>query len=158
MSIPVSQFITPPPPPPPLSLLGVHIFILYICVSVSALQTGTSFFWHDGVRRLKSHFPRRHLKTWKKWSQTTMVMLRNSRTGMQQTNMCLLKLLNFSTKSMSMWHSCLELLPSSPSSVSMVFQSRQVGYGTINRIQFFSLLNPRGCQIYCLASQSLSFF
>ena len=31
MSIPVSQFITPPPPPPPLSPLGVHMLVLYIC-------------------------------------------------------------------------------------------------------------------------------
>ena len=42
MSIPISQFITPPPPPPPLSPLGVHTFVLYICVSISALQTGSS--------------------------------------------------------------------------------------------------------------------
>ena len=34
MSIPISQFITPPPPPPPppLSALGVHTFVIYICV------------------------------------------------------------------------------------------------------------------------------
>ena len=37
MSIPVSQFITPPPPPP-LSRLGVHTFVLYICVSISACK------------------------------------------------------------------------------------------------------------------------
>ena len=43
MSIPISQFIPPPPPPPPpLSPLGVHTFVLYICVSISALQTGSS--------------------------------------------------------------------------------------------------------------------
>ena len=43
MSIPISQFITPQPPPTlPLSLLGVHIFVLYICVSISALQTSSS--------------------------------------------------------------------------------------------------------------------
>ena len=42
MSIPTSQFIPPPPPPPPLSPLGVHTFVLYICVSISALQTGSS--------------------------------------------------------------------------------------------------------------------
>ena len=43
MSIPVSQFIPPPPPPPPpLSPLGVHTFVLYICVSISALQTRSS--------------------------------------------------------------------------------------------------------------------
>ena len=41
MSIPISQFI-PPPPPPSLSPLGVHTFVLYICVSISALQTGSS--------------------------------------------------------------------------------------------------------------------
>ena len=40
MSILISQFI--PPPPPPLSPLGVHMFVLYICVSISALQTGSS--------------------------------------------------------------------------------------------------------------------
>ena len=44
MSIPISQFI-----PPPLSPLGVHTFVLYICVSISALQTGSSahsfFIW-----------------------------------------------------------------------------------------------------------------
>ena len=43
MSIPIAQFITPPPPPrrcfPPL---GVHTFVLYICVSISALHTGSS--------------------------------------------------------------------------------------------------------------------
>ena len=38
MSVPISQFI----PPPPLSPLGVHTFVLYICVSTSALQTGSS--------------------------------------------------------------------------------------------------------------------
>ena len=42
MSIPIAQFITPPPPHPPLSPLGVHMFVLYICVSISALQTGSS--------------------------------------------------------------------------------------------------------------------
>ena len=45
MSIPISQFITPPPlPPPPLPLspLGVRTFVLYIGVSISALQTGSS--------------------------------------------------------------------------------------------------------------------
>ena len=30
-----------PPPLPPLSPLGVHTFVLYICVSTSALQTRT---------------------------------------------------------------------------------------------------------------------
>ena len=46
MSIPISQFI-PPPPPPPAFPLGVHMFVLYICVSISALKTGSSvpFFW-----------------------------------------------------------------------------------------------------------------
>ena len=38
MSIPIAQFI----PPPPLSPPGVHTFVLYICVSISALQTGSS--------------------------------------------------------------------------------------------------------------------
>ena len=42
MSIPISQFITPPPLPPSLSPLGVHTFLLYICVSISALQTSSS--------------------------------------------------------------------------------------------------------------------
>ena len=42
MSIPVAQFITPPPPPPAASPLGVHTFVLYICVSISSLQTGSS--------------------------------------------------------------------------------------------------------------------
>ena len=42
MSIPIPQFITPPPPAPLLSPLGVHTFVLYICVSISALQTGPS--------------------------------------------------------------------------------------------------------------------
>ena len=33
MSIPISQFIPPPHPPPPLlSPLGVHMYVLYICV------------------------------------------------------------------------------------------------------------------------------
>ena len=40
MSIPISQFIPPPPPTLPLSPLGVHTFILYIWVSITALQTG----------------------------------------------------------------------------------------------------------------------
>ena len=30
------------PPRRPLSPLGVHMFVLYICVSISALQTGSS--------------------------------------------------------------------------------------------------------------------
>ena len=30
------------PSPPQLSPLGVHTFVLYICVSISALQTGSS--------------------------------------------------------------------------------------------------------------------
>ena len=42
MSVPISQFIAPSPPPPPLSPLDVHTFVLYICVSISALQTGSS--------------------------------------------------------------------------------------------------------------------
>ena len=43
MSIPVSQFIPPPPPPPPAAYpLGVHTFVLFICVSISVLQTGSS--------------------------------------------------------------------------------------------------------------------
>ena len=42
MSIPISQFIPPPPPPLPLSPLGVHMFVLYICVSISALETVSS--------------------------------------------------------------------------------------------------------------------
>ena len=37
MSIPISQFI-----PSPLSPLGVCTFVLYICVSISALQTSSS--------------------------------------------------------------------------------------------------------------------
>ena len=42
MLIPISQFITLPPPLPlPLSPLGVHMFVLYICVSISALQTSS---------------------------------------------------------------------------------------------------------------------
>ena len=35
--IPIFHFI-----PPLLSPLGVHTFVLYICVSISALQTGSS--------------------------------------------------------------------------------------------------------------------
>ena len=42
MSIPISQFIPPPPPCPLLSPLGVHTIVLYICVSIFALQTGSS--------------------------------------------------------------------------------------------------------------------
>ena len=38
MSIPISQFIPPIPPPPLLSPLGVHTFVLYLCVSVSAYK------------------------------------------------------------------------------------------------------------------------
>ena len=41
ISIPISQF-KPPTCPSPLSPLGVHTFVLYICVSISALQTGSS--------------------------------------------------------------------------------------------------------------------
>ena len=37
MSIPISQFI----PPHPLSPLGVHTFVLYICFSIFASQTGS---------------------------------------------------------------------------------------------------------------------
>ena len=42
ISTPISQFI-----PPLTSLLGVHVFILYICVSISVLQIRSSipFFW-----------------------------------------------------------------------------------------------------------------
>ena len=36
MSIPISQFI-----PPPFSL-GIHTFVLYFCVSISALQIRSS--------------------------------------------------------------------------------------------------------------------
>ena len=39
MSIPISQFI---PTSSQFSPLGVHMTILYICVSTSALQTGSS--------------------------------------------------------------------------------------------------------------------
>ena len=39
MSIPISQYIPPPPLPPPLSALGDHTVVLYVCVSISALQT-----------------------------------------------------------------------------------------------------------------------
>ena len=43
MSIPIAQFITPPPRPPcGFPPLGVHTFVLYICVSISALQTSSS--------------------------------------------------------------------------------------------------------------------
>ena len=35
MSIPISQFI-----PTPFSLLGVHVFVLNVYVSISALQIG----------------------------------------------------------------------------------------------------------------------
>ena len=42
MSIPIAQFITPPPPPRHFPRLGVHTFVLYICVSISALQTSSS--------------------------------------------------------------------------------------------------------------------
>ena len=54
MSIPISQFI-PPPPPLPLSPLGVHTFVLYICVSISALQRGSSvpFFEYFKSNHLK---------------------------------------------------------------------------------------------------------
>ena len=41
MSIPISQFITPPPLPPAFPF-GVHTFVLYICVSISVLETGSS--------------------------------------------------------------------------------------------------------------------
>ena len=33
---------TPTPTPPPLTPLGDHTFVLYICVSIPALQTGSS--------------------------------------------------------------------------------------------------------------------
>ena len=43
MSIPIAQFSTPPSPPHRgFSPFGVHTFVLYICVSTSALQTGSS--------------------------------------------------------------------------------------------------------------------
>ena len=42
MSITISQFITPTSPLPAVSPLGVHTFFLYVCVSISALQTSSS--------------------------------------------------------------------------------------------------------------------
>ena len=36
VSSPISQFV-----PPPLSHFGIHTFVLYVCVSVSALQIGS---------------------------------------------------------------------------------------------------------------------
>ena len=45
MSIPISQFI-PLPTHTLLSPLGVHTFVLYICVSISAMQTDSSL--NDG--------------------------------------------------------------------------------------------------------------
>ena len=39
MSVPISQFI-----PPPLSLLGVHTFVLYVCVSRVTVNTSLSMF------------------------------------------------------------------------------------------------------------------
>ena len=33
MSVPISQFISPPSSP-----IGVHMFVLYVCVSISVLQ------------------------------------------------------------------------------------------------------------------------
>ena len=36
MSVPISQFI------PPLTHLGIHKLVLFICVSISALQIGSS--------------------------------------------------------------------------------------------------------------------
>ena len=48
MPIPISQFI--PTPTPPLSPLGVHTCVLYICVSISALQAGSSCRDVDGPR------------------------------------------------------------------------------------------------------------
>ena len=46
MSIPIAQFIPPPPPPPPLYPLGVHTFVLYICVSIldATVLRQNSFF------------------------------------------------------------------------------------------------------------------
>ena len=38
MSIPISQFIQPPRP----FLLGIHMFVLYVCVSISALPIRSS--------------------------------------------------------------------------------------------------------------------
>ena len=37
VSSPISQFV-----PPPLSHLGIHTLILYVCVSISALQIDSS--------------------------------------------------------------------------------------------------------------------
>ena len=42
MSIPISHSSHHHPQTPPLSPLGVHTFVLYICVSISALQTSSS--------------------------------------------------------------------------------------------------------------------
>ena len=39
-NLPIHQ--SPTPTPPPLSPLGVHKFVLYFCVSISAPQTGSS--------------------------------------------------------------------------------------------------------------------
>ena len=41
MSIPISQFIPPSSPPTSPPTFGVHTFVVYICVSISALQTGS---------------------------------------------------------------------------------------------------------------------
>ena len=43
MSIPISQFI--PPPPTPLSPLGVHTFVLYICVNFCCTAKWISFIY-----------------------------------------------------------------------------------------------------------------
>ena len=45
----ISQFITAPPPPLPLSPLGVHTFVLYICVSISAKGILNLLFAHLGT-------------------------------------------------------------------------------------------------------------
>ena len=49
MGQPISQFL---PPPPPTSPLAIYTFVLYICVSIFALQIGSSITMAQWVKNL----------------------------------------------------------------------------------------------------------
>ena len=72
-SIPASQFL-PPDSSPPLPL-GIHTFVLYICVSVSALQIRSSvpFFWtpHMGINMWYLYFSDLRHCVWHSLSPST---------------------------------------------------------------------------------------
>ena len=113
MSVAISQFI-PSPPNPPLSPLGVHTFVLYICVSISALQIIAHYFTIP--RRLTQL---RDRKVNFKYSSRDMYMMYI--TGAQKRNvyvqgyMCLLNI----------WHGPLGLTQTTPEGLTLGMRSRK---------------------------------